>query len=172
MRKEAGKVRRTVRRNAFWPALKPFTILWENAFGASRTLSWFCPASKNLRLAHSLTLCVQTRAFFNAKILKSFCNNIPIFLAIFIIQKHTPWFLLGNRSFSSQFFSACPTFWVHRYLSFLTILAFQYYYSWLENTSAHIATCFFYSNGRKWKLITEAVQYITEVPLVGATGNH
>lgn len=61
-----------------------------------------CPWS-----SHSLTLCVQTRDFFYAKILKLFCNNIPIFLVEFIIQEHTSWFLHGNPLFFSHFFP-CP----------------------------------------------------------------
>lgn len=164
-----GKVKGTVRRNASWPALKPFTILWENSLEASRTLSWFCTASKNHRLAvtgaHIHWLCVYRLGPF-------LCQNTKIILLQYPCLSCYIFFYTGVYALISSWESfiffptsslPCPTFWMHRYLSFLMILDFQFYYSWLTDTSTYIATSFFYSNGRKWKLIAEAVQYITEL---------
>lgn len=104
------KVKGTVRRNACWPALKPFTILWENALEASRTLSWICRASKNRKLtvtgAQIPWPCVYRLGFvfffFNAKLLKLFFSNNLIFLVI-LYRNISFDFFLGILHFSTSY---------------------------------------------------------------------
>lgn len=130
-----GKVKGTVRRNASWPALKPFTILWENSLEASRTLSWFCTASKNHRLAvtgaHIHWLCVYRLGPFlcqNTKIilLQYPCLSCYIFFYTGVYALISSWEsfifffpLLPCLVLHSECTDICPSLW---FLTFSSII--------------------------------------------------